>query len=82
MISPSTNRRHERNRRAVAAFTADIGTRVIVTRDNGDELATFTTTRAFLLDGKHALIQVGGIPGNVRLSRVRVVGTKCAHGGA
>lgn len=49
-----------------------VGTVVSVHRDNGDRLETVTTSEPFLLDNAHALVQVAGIPGNVRLSRVKL----------
>lgn len=68
----TTARRHEKNRALVKQWLAPIGATVTVERANGGSLVTVTESGAFLLDGKHALIRVRGIPGNVRLSRVRV----------
>lgn len=71
MTSRSTERRHERNRIAVANWKHPIGTRVKVTRANGRAFITWTESEAFLLDDAHALVRVRGIPGNTRLDRVR-----------
>ena len=70
MATRSTQRRHEKNRAAVRAFKHPSGTPVEVERANGIRFRTFTTSLAFLLDGAHAFVQVEGIPGNTRLSRV------------
>ena len=69
-MTSRTWRRHEKNREAVRAFRYPPGTPVEVERANGIRFRTFTTSSAFLLDGCHAFVQVLGIPGNVRLSRV------------
>lgn len=47
-----------------------IGAPVVVTRANGETLETITESPAFLVAGCHAMIQVRGIPGNTKLSRV------------
>lgn len=69
---PSAKRRHEKNRESVEAWTHPAGTPVTVARANGRRLSSWTASEAFLLDGKHAFVRVQGIPGNVRLSRVRL----------
>lgn len=73
MASRSTERRHERNRAAVAAFAHPPGTAVIVHRAKGGTVLAFTASHAFLLDDAHALIRIEGIPGNTRLDRVEVL---------
>lgn len=73
MSTRATERRHEKNRAAVRAWTHPPGTAVRVRRARGGTVLSFTSSRAFLLDGKHALIQVEGIPGNTRLDRVEVL---------
>jgi hypothetical protein len=73
MTSASTRRRHERNAELVGEWV-DVrkGQRVTVRRDNGKVLKTVTESMATLVDGKHAMIRVAGIPGNTRLGRVRL----------
>lgn len=80
MASRSTQRRHEKNREAVRAFTHGPGTPVRVIRANGEALNTVLTSYAFLLDGCHALVHVEGIPGNVRLSRVKIASREKGEG--
>lgn len=70
LVSKSTARRHERNRKLVEEWTAPPGTAVVVTRDNGETFETVTESEAFLLGGKHAMIRLRGIPGNTALHRV------------
>lgn len=50
-----------------------IGTPVIVTRDNGEELRTKTRSAAWVLSGHSAVIMVDGISGCYALERVRPV---------
>ena len=73
MASTSTKRRHQAAR-ALYRKWADVpvGTDVSVHRDNGERLETVTTSEPFLLKNAYALVQVKGIPGNVRLSRVKL----------
>lgn len=78
MTSRSTERRHQKNREAVVAWTHPVGTRVKVRRANGRDLTTWPETTAFLVDNAHAFIRVQGIPGNTRLDRVRVARKRAA----
>lgn len=48
-----------------------VGTEVIVTRDNGEELRTKTRSEAWLLSGHSAVIQLEGVSGCYALDRVR-----------
>lgn len=54
----------------------DIGTNVIVKRDNGSEMETRTRSRAAVLSGHSAVIWLDGISGCYLLERVRAI-VKC-----
>lgn len=50
-----------------------IGTRVIVTKDDGSEVAGATRTEAWMANGQIAVVMVHGISGYYALCRVRRV---------
>jgi hypothetical protein len=50
-----------------------VGTRVVVTRDNGSEIVTRTRSGAQLLSGHTAVIFLEGISGCYLLGRVRAL---------
>lgn len=68
-MKTSTERRHERNRRAFEAWPHPPEMPVLVRRANGKALKTRTLTNAFMSDGG-AYVVVDGIPGNTALWRV------------
>jgi hypothetical protein len=73
MASASTKRRHQAARALYRKWASvPVGTAVSVHRDNGERLETVTTSEPFLLKNAYALVQVEGIPGNTRLSRVKL----------
>lgn len=72
MTSASTKRRRKRNAALFSEWVGTpIGQRVTVTRANGTTLKTITESGPMMVDNKHAMICVKGIPGNTRLDRVR-----------
>jgi surface antigen len=72
MASASTKRRQQAARALYRKYAGTpAGTPVSVHRDNGERLETVTISEPFLLENAYALVQVKGIPGNVRLSRVK-----------
>ncbi|WP_205522813.1 hypothetical protein [Myxococcus eversor] len=56
----------------VAAWKHPIGTQVVVTRDNGEEVRTKTRSEPWVLGGHSAVIMVEGISGGYSLERVRL----------
>lgn len=81
MASASTKRRHQAARALYRKWAGTpAGTAVSVHRDNGERLETVTISEPFLLDHAHAFVQVRGIPGNTRLSRVRLSNRRTEEG--
>lgn len=66
-------KRENRHLRAALTWNVEnpVGTEVIVTRDNGDELRTKTRSEAWVLSEHTAVVMVEGIAGGYLLSRVR-----------
>lgn len=59
-------------KRLAAQWKDGKGTRVVVTKDDGTEVTTETTSGGFLLGGHTACIMLDGISGCYSLERVRL----------